>query len=74
VQRLAGAIYLQLVEFEEDKYCSAAAQNVEEAQKLVEAWFEYVCGHDGTCFSEKENEHAGQVGLLLSLLILLRSQ
>lgn len=39
-------IYTQLVEFEEDdKYCSAIAHNMEEAQKLVEIGFEYVCNH-----------------------------
>jgi integrase len=37
-------IYTQLVEFEEDdKYYSAVAENVEEARKLVEDGFEFVC-------------------------------
>jgi hypothetical protein len=31
------------VNFENDDYHSATAKNVEEAQKLVEAGFEYVC-------------------------------
>jgi integrase len=40
-------IYTQLVEFEEDdKYCSAIAYNVEEAEKLIEIGFEYVCTHE----------------------------
>jgi integrase len=39
-------IYTQLVEFEGDEYCSAIANNVEEAQKLIEAGFEYVCCHN----------------------------
>ena len=39
-------IYTQLVEFEEDdKYCTAIADNVEEARKLLETGFEYVCTH-----------------------------
>jgi hypothetical protein len=43
---LPGAIYTQLVEFEGDEYHSAIAHNLEEAQKLVEAKFEYVCSHN----------------------------
>jgi hypothetical protein len=38
-------IYTQLVEFESDEYCSAVASNVDEAKKLIEAGFEYVCSH-----------------------------
>ena len=39
-------IYTQLVEFEgDDTFCSAIAHNVEEAQKLIEIGFEYVCSH-----------------------------
>jgi hypothetical protein len=41
-------ICTQLVEFEGDEYCSAIASNVEEAKKLIEARFEYVCSHDET--------------------------
>ena len=37
-------IYTQLVEFEEnDKYCTAVANNVEDAQELMSIGFEYVC-------------------------------
>jgi integrase len=37
-------IYTQLVEFEDDdKYCTAAANNVQDARKLLETGFEYVC-------------------------------
>jgi hypothetical protein len=36
-------LYTQLVNFENDEYCSANAKTVEEAQKLIEAGFEYVC-------------------------------
>jgi len=41
-------IYTQLVEFESDEYCSAVASSVEEAKKLIEAGFEYVCNHHET--------------------------
>jgi hypothetical protein len=36
-------LYTQLVNFENDDYYSATAKSVEEAQKLVETGFEYVC-------------------------------
>jgi hypothetical protein len=37
-------IYTQLVEFEEnDKFCTAIAKNVEDAEDLISAGFEYVC-------------------------------
>ena len=39
-------IYTQLVEFETDDYHSATAETIEEAKKLVEAGFEYVCTHE----------------------------
>jgi hypothetical protein len=39
-------IYTQLIELEEnDQYCTAIAGNIEDARKLVEAGFEYVCDH-----------------------------
>jgi integrase len=47
-------IYTQLVEFEEDgKYCTAAAYNVEDAQKLISMGFEYVCTHENTMLFRK---------------------
>jgi hypothetical protein len=47
-------IYTQLVEFEDDdKYCSAIAYNVEEAQKLIEIGFEYVCNHENVMLFRK---------------------
>jgi hypothetical protein len=46
-------IYTQLVEFESDEYCSAVANNVDEAKKLIEAGFEYVCSHDETILFRK---------------------
>jgi 2-keto-3-deoxy-L-rhamnonate aldolase RhmA len=34
------------VEFEEDdKYCTAVANSVQDARKLLETGFEYVCTH-----------------------------
>jgi hypothetical protein len=46
-------IYTQLAEFEGDEYCSATASNVEEAKKLIEAGFEYVCSHYETMLLRK---------------------
>ena len=47
-------IYTQLVEFEDDdKYCTATADSVEEARKLLEAGFEYIRTHDGTMLFRK---------------------
>jgi integrase len=47
-------IYTQLIEAEDDdKYCSAVAHNVEEAQKLIEAGFEYVCNHENVMLFRK---------------------
>jgi len=39
-------LYTQLVNFENDEYYSANAKTVEEAQKLIEAGFEYVCNFE----------------------------
>jgi hypothetical protein len=41
-------LYFQLVSGDSDDYHSATANNIEEAAKLVEAGFEYVCEYDGT--------------------------
>jgi hypothetical protein len=46
-------IYTQLVEFEGDEYCSAVANNVDEAKKLIEAGFDYVCSHNETMLFRK---------------------
>ena len=47
-------IYTQLAEFEDDdKYCSAIAHNVEEAQELIEIGFEYVCNHENVMLFRK---------------------
>jgi len=39
-------LYTQLIDFETEEYHSATAKTVEEAQKLVEAGFEYVCSFE----------------------------
>jgi hypothetical protein len=41
-------LYTQLISFESDEYHSATATTVQEAQKLVEAGFEYVCDFNDT--------------------------
>ncbi len=46
-------IHAQLVEFESDEYSSAVACNVDEAKKLIEAGFEYVCSHKETMLFRK---------------------
>jgi hypothetical protein len=47
-------IYTQLVEFEDDdKYCTATADSVEEARKLLEVGFEFVCSHNGEMLFRK---------------------
>jgi len=47
-------IYTHLLDSEEDdKYCTAAANNVEEAQKLISMGFEYVCSYHGTMIFRK---------------------
>jgi integrase len=44
---LTTTIYTHLINFEADSYNSETAQTVEDAKKLVEAGFEYVCDVDG---------------------------
>jgi hypothetical protein len=46
-------IYTQLVEFEGEEYCSAVANDVDEAKKLIEAGFEYVCNHENSMIFRK---------------------
>jgi integrase len=47
-------LYTQLVEFEEnDQYCTAVADNVEDAQKLIQSGFEYVCNHENVMLFRK---------------------
>ena len=41
-------LYTQLINFESDKIHSATAKTVQEAQKLVEAGFDYVCNFSET--------------------------
>lgn len=44
---LTTTIYTHLINLDADRYYSATAQTIEEAKKLVEAGFEYVCDIDG---------------------------
>jgi integrase len=44
---LTTMIYTHLINFEADAYDSAIAETVEEARKLIEAGFEFVCDMDG---------------------------
>ncbi|MGA2766876.1 MAG: hypothetical protein ABSF24_00970 [Candidatus Bathyarchaeia archaeon] len=46
-------IYTQLVKFEGDEYNSAVAITLEEAKKLIEAGFEYVCNHENVMLFRK---------------------
>jgi hypothetical protein len=46
-------LYTQLINFESDEYHSAVAKDTTEAQKLVEAGFEYVCSHDNLMLFRK---------------------
>ena len=36
-------LYVQLIKTDSDNYHSATAKNIEDAQRLIEAGFEYVC-------------------------------
>jgi len=40
-------VYTQMVQFKKEEYTSATANTIEDAQKLVEAGFEYVTEIDG---------------------------
>jgi len=46
-------VYTHLVSFEGNEFHSAVAETVEEAKKLVEAGFEYVCNHNDTMLFSK---------------------
>ncbi len=39
-------VYTHLVDFENDDYHSATANTVQEASKLIEAGFEYLCTYN----------------------------
>jgi hypothetical protein len=39
-------VYPHLIDFEGDEYHSAVAKSVDEARKLLETGFEYVCQKD----------------------------
>jgi hypothetical protein len=46
-------LYTQMVSFENDEYHSSVAKTMEEAQKLVEQGFEFVCQIDGATLFRK---------------------
>jgi len=46
-------VYTQLVNFEGDEFHSATAETIEEAKKLVETGFEFVCTHNNTMLFRK---------------------
>jgi integrase len=43
---MSTMIYTHLIDFREDDFHSATAKTIEEAAKLVEAGFEYVCTYE----------------------------
>ena len=46
-------VYTQLVNFEGNEFHSATAETIEEAKKLVETGFEFVCTHNNTMLFRK---------------------
>jgi integrase len=46
-------LYTQLVQFESDEYHSATAENLNDAKKLIEGGFEYVCTYQDTMLFKK---------------------
>jgi hypothetical protein len=46
-------LYTQLISFESDEFHSAVAQTIDEAKKLVETGFEFVCTHEGVMLFRK---------------------
>jgi hypothetical protein len=46
-------VYTQLVSFETDEYHSAVVRTVEEARKLLETGFDYVCQKDDLMLFKK---------------------
>jgi hypothetical protein len=46
-------VYTQLVSFEGDELHSATEQIIEEAKKLIDAGFEYVCTHNDAMLFKK---------------------
>lgn len=46
-------IYTRLIDLETDDYDSATVDSVDQARKLIEAGFEYVCTHNETMLFRK---------------------
>ena len=49
-------IYTHLIDFEVEEYTSRIAKNIEEAQKLVDVGFEFVCDYseEGKLFRKRK--------------------
>jgi integrase len=59
-------LYTQLINFESDAYHSATAKTVQEAQKLIETGFEYVCNFDNVKVFRKHKQTLFKQGHRLS--------
>jgi hypothetical protein len=55
-------LFIQLVNTESIDYHQATAKNIEEASKLVEAGFEYVCDYEGIKLFRKRKYHDKRMG------------
>jgi hypothetical protein len=49
-------VYAQLISFESDEYYSAVATTVDQAKKLLEEGFEYVCQKDDIMLFRKRKQ------------------
>jgi hypothetical protein len=54
---MTTTIYTHLIIFEADTYHSEVAETIEEARKIVEAGFEFVCDMEGYKLSGSQNNH-----------------
>lgn len=61
---------MQLVEFEGDDYCSAMANNADEAKKLIEVGFEYVCNHGDVMIFRKRKYESNNLNSQYSYRVL----
>ena len=55
-------LYIKLINFEGDKHHSATAKNIDEAYKLVDFGFEYVCNFEDAKLFRKRKKHPKKVG------------
>jgi hypothetical protein len=64
---------VQSIESEDDdKHCTAVANNVEEARKLLETGFEYVCSHKETMLFRKRKQESARASTRIRLIKRLR--